>query len=694
MGGQQAPQRMADRFAAARARGFVGRRAEVEAFRRILADGRGAVVHVHGSAGIGKSTLLHQFAWLADGVGRPVTVIAQEQAAGDGAADASLPHVAPGSLVVVDVPGAVPAAERLLAHVPDDAVLALADREPPPLAWRTDPAWLGLLRPMPLAPLDPADSAELLSRRGVPEAEHPHVLAFTHGHPLALALMADVHIHGSRGDTTPASPPRVVNTLLAALLDVVPSPQHRSALEAYAQVLVTTEPLLAALVGVPDASDLFEWLCALSITEYGSRGIRPHDLARSVLDAELGWRHPARRAELRRRASAYYQQLFTDGDRARQRTVLADFAYLHRDSPLVGPLLAPVTGGAAAAGSADLDALSIAPAETADLPGLLAMAERYEGPESARVLGTWWGHRAATWATVRAAADAEEASPAGFYLLLVLGPDDLDDPAVTADPAGAAAAGWLARHGGLRAGERALLVRAWLARDTYQDVSAVQTLITLRLTHHYLTAEQRPALTLLPFADPEFWAGGCAYTDFDRLPGADFTVGGRAYGTYVHDWRRTPPLAWLGLLCERESAADPLAVAAPCEPGGGLRVLDAETFAAGVREALRGLGRAGGLRGCVLLRSRAVASRAGEGAGPDERTTALATLLKETAATLQAAPRDRRAHRALHHTYLQPAGTQQRAADLLGLPMSTYRRHLAAGVDRLTEELWRRELDS
>ncbi|MEV0415148.1 hypothetical protein AB0I68_31225 [Streptomyces sp. NPDC050448] len=221
----------------------------------------------------------------------------------------------------------------------------------------------------------------------------------------------------------------------------------------------------------------------------GSRGIHPHDLARSVLDTELGWRHPARRAELRRRASTYYQQLFADGDRARQRAVLADFAYLHRDSPLVGPLLAPVTT-AAAAGSTHLDALSITATEETELPALLAMARRYEGPESARLLRGWWAHPAATWATVRA--EEPPPSPAGFYLLLALGAEDLDDPAVTADPATAAAAGWLARHGDLGAGERALLVRAWLARGTYQDVSAVQTLITLRLTHHCLTRSSGP----------------------------------------------------------------------------------------------------------------------------------------------------------------------------------------------------------
>jgi hypothetical protein len=59
---------------------------------------------------------------------------------------------------------------------------------------------------------------------------------------------------------------------------------------------------------------------------------------------------------------------------------------------------------------------------------------------------------------------------------------------------------------------------------------------------------------------------------------------------------------------------------------------------------------------------------------------------------LEGSVRDRPAYRALHHTYLQPAGTQQGAADLLNLPMSTYRRHLAKGVQRLTALLWQREL--
>jgi long-chain acyl-CoA synthetase len=41
---------------------------------------------------------------------------------------------------------------------------------------------------------------------------------------------------------------------------------------------------------------------------------------------------------------------------------------------------------------------------------------------------------------------------------------------------------------------------------------------------------------------------------------------------------------------------------------------------------------------------------------------------------------------------LQPAPTQEVAAELLDLPFSTYRRHLKSAIERLTEVLWNQEL--
>jgi len=151
----------------------------------------------------------------------------------------------------------------------------------------------------------------------------------------------------------------------------------------------------------------------------------------------------------------------------------------------------------------------------------------------------------------------------------------------------------------------------------------------------------------------------------------DFTVGDVTYGVYGHDWRTVPPLAWLTLLTQREHSAQ-------------VKAVDRLEFDQEVRNALRGLGRANGLRDSPLLDTGLVPG----GLSDSGRVAALRDAIARAAAELEASPRDRRAFRALHHTYLQPAATQQAAADLLGLPMSTYRRHLAEGIERITDLLW------
>jgi hypothetical protein len=47
---------------------------------------------------------------------------------------------------------------------------------------------------------------------------------------------------------------------------------------------------------------------------------------------------------------------------------------------------------------------------------------------------------------------------------------------------------------------------------------------------------------------------------------------------------------------------------------------------------------------------------------------------------------------ALEHTYLLPTPGQEAAAELLGLPFSTYRYQLSAAIARITDWLWQREL--
>ena len=70
----------------------------------------------------------------------------------------------------------------------------------------------------------------------------------------------------------------------------------------------------------------------------------------------------------------------------------------------------------------------------------------------------------------------------------------------------------------------------------------------------------------------------------------------------------------------------------------------------------------------------------------------LQAVLREAAMTLARHPRDDKLLRAVDRTYLRPATTQEAAAATLGLPFSTYRRHLTQGMTRIVSVLWDQEV--
>lgn len=121
-------------------------------------------------------------------------------------------------------------------------------------------------------------------------------------------------------------------------------------------------------------------------------------------------------------------------------------------------------------------------------------------------------------------------------------------------------------------------------------------------------------------------------------------------------------------------------------------MLSEPDFAEAVRAVLRDLTRPDRLRHSPLLRSRVVTGRVPEDAKVADRVAALQEAVRAAAAVVQASPRDARGYRAVHRAYLAPASTLERAAESLGLPSSTFRRHLAQGVGRVCDLLWQEEL--
>jgi DNA-directed RNA polymerase specialized sigma24 family protein len=87
-----------------------------------------------------------------------------------------------------------------------------------------------------------------------------------------------------------------------------------------------------------------------------------------------------------------------------------------------------------------------------------------------------------------------------------------------------------------------------------------------------------------------------------------------------------------------------------------------------------------------LARSRLAAETTAEPAA------ALRQALTEAVEALARDPRSEHLNRAMTTTYFRGVPTQEAAAARLGLPLGTYRRHLARGLEQTCDLLWSREL--
>jgi hypothetical protein len=565
-------------------------------------------------------------------------------------------------------------------ELPETVLTVLAGRNPPVPSWRADPGWHSLLQTIPLRNLSPDEGREYLDRCGIPVEHQEGAFTFTHGHPLALSLIADLFSQRGKVGFTPEESPDVVKTLLERFIQQVPGPAHRAALEACALARVMTESLLDQMLDMRQnatssgpsngARELFDWLRGLSFIQSSAEGLFPHDLAREAIVADLHWRNPDWYGELHNRARSYYTANIEKSSGMAQQRALLDLVYLHRENPVIRSFF-EFQGG-------------ILPEsmQPEDQEEILEMVEGYEGQESAQ-LAAYWLQRQPQGVTLWRAADGHLA---GLLIVVALHQTDESDRAT--DPAIQAAWAYLHKYVPLRTGETALHFRFWMAEETYQSVSSVQSLIFLAVVKHYLTTP-RLAFSFFPCASPEFWAPMLAYANLIRLPEADFSLGERRFGLYGHDWRAEPPARWLSILADKELGIPVESKPVLAEP---MIVLSAEEFSGAIRQALQDFTRTNLLTSNPLLRSRMVTERADPHSRPAERVEILSALLKEAAAKLQSNPRDEKLFRALDHTYFHPAPTQEIAAEKLDLPFSTYRRHLTAGIQRLTEILWQQEI--
>ncbi len=666
-----------DARAAATAR-FVGRTHELARLDAALDGTTSKVLWIFGPGGIGKSTLTRAMADRAAARGcRPVTFDLRTLEPTAQALDTAIRDAAtldePGGrrFVVIDTFDRVAGLEawarsNLLDLLPAGTVVAIAGRQAPGPGWRADPLWGPVLEVLPLRALGPADAVSLLRHGGVDEPRCASAAPLAHGHPLALVLLADV-LASSGGEEIPASivdRPDLLAGLLERIVDEVPSRSHRRVLDVAAMTRATTRGLIRHVIGAEQADELFDWLRTRSFVETLDDGLRPHELAREVLEADLRRNDPDGYAELHHRIREF---LLRQQDRpGGATTMVQDVIYLHRSSSMM---------------SSHWDWTSFGAVQTTGLrrgdePTLTALVARHDSEAEVPILEHWIDRRPGAFTIVR----TPSGGILGFSAILILERPTVED--LTVDPTMRAVWDHASRNDPPRPGQVIGVHRY------FEDVEAGQTppsptfnVVASTTTTTWITTPGLSWFYVAQVRDAELWGPMMRYLDFHPVHAAEHRVGDTIHHVFCHDWRRLGPAAWLDLMESRELGAP---VEATSRPAPVLVALTEEAFAEAVRTALRDLPRPDRLRRNPLAASRVV-----QDAGPG---ATLADVLREAQAALPDDPRTEKARRALDRTYFHGATSQEAAADVLHMAFSTYRRHLGAGIDALTSTLWDWEL--
>jgi hypothetical protein len=394
---------------------------------------------------------------------------------------------------------------------------------------------------------------------------------------------------------------------------------------------------------------------------------------------DLQWRNPDWYAELHKRIRNYYKYKFENTTGEAQFRALFGLNYMHHNHPLVRPYFTWQETG-----SFWLDV-----AKPEDMTFLRQMTEKHEGENAVKILDFWAKREEGQIWIFR---DGEK-KVKGYLLKINL--NELDPEDKIPDTAVQKVIKYASKNLHLRKGEICTLFRFWLAEDSYQSVSNMQSNIFLSIVQYYLTTANL-AVTMLACAYPDFWKTVLNYADLEWVQELDFqiTSGEKniSFGWYLHDWRKTPPDVWLMLLGQRE--LDTSAQASVQERATlQLMVLSEEEFSESVYEALKDFYTYNRLVENPLTHSKLVLNTLATNAPADERVSKLKEKLQTAIKKIEASPRDEKFYRVLYRTFINVAGSQEQTADFLNIPFSTYRRYLKKGVQLVTEMLWNEEVE-
>lgn len=666
----------------ARRRRLYGRDDELARLHRWVGTAELPLAVLHGPGGVGKSALIDAFAYDLQRDGRPVLRLdgADLEPTCDGFLAAVDGRIGTTTVVLLDrfelLTGLATWLWRdWIPDLPGGVHVLIGGRHPPPAAWRTDPAFTACAVVLAVRNLDRSAALALITAHGITDPEDAALLAgSSRGHPLAIVVAADVHRQAGGSSSLRGGHllghPNVTAALVERFLDDVASPQQRRALHVAGHARRVDRGMLRAVVeanGTLDdatADRLLEWLRTRPYAESHPDGLSVHDVVKDVLDRDLRWRDRQAFVELHAAIRRVIVDRMSRADDHEHDRLAGDLFHLHRHNPAAASLYA----------FADLDALVARPARTDDeeVEWLVRTCAVEHRRAAAR---HWLTTQPGAWTVF----EDGRGRRTGAGLIVRL------DRAGAQDLAGDPVAGWtwraLTERRPPAPGEPVLLQCAVAADDpavpgVVADQAAALSLRAWRL--------RGLGWTVLTTALEPVWAPMWQYVGFERLgacPVPDGTGGTAEIAVWARDFARGGFDTWLAAMTTQELDEDG---SAP-PPVAARIALSRRDFDDAVLALLKELRRPEQLRTSPLVESGLV--------GPDDDPArTLPRLVRRAVDGLRQDPSTDLAGRVLDRTYLRPAGSQERAAEVVGTSFSTYRRHLARGTRLLQDRLWEWEV--
>jgi DNA-binding CsgD family transcriptional regulator len=556
----------------------VGRERELGILNQALLGPEPVLLFVSGDAGVGKTSLLHEFQGMCGAFRANVSRIdARRLDLSTPLASSRLGRRILGELAVSETPAgtassrpvlliddyeALGAAEAwlledLAPRLPDSTLIVAFSRRSPPLGLLLDPGFASVMKQERLDPFDDGDARLFLERRRVPSEARTAILKLSGGHPLALSLSAEVL--GSEV-LTEHKVHDIQRKILGALCREPGSRLERLALGlaavARAVTLELLEYVLAALGDShgEDPQRLYTWLCGLSLIEPRRIGLFLQPLIRSGVLARL-------RRERRLEYEALHlavrefciEKLVTGADGSRW---LKDLLYAQATAP-----------AERAFGTADEDDLAIEPARPADHAAIIEFLRELQGDESAAIAAGFLASRPKTFEIVRG--ERLEAVLQALMLDVVsleLLPEE--------DPASALVLAFL-RENPLRPEEQAVFFRFRVDRVDGQLPSRRMTAVIARETQLVLSMPAA-AYSFAIYGEFSGWKEILDYAGVRYRQCGTFACGGVVYAVVACLWRERS-LRELLLSAGRDGVSprkdnDPVIGAAEAAPGSDLQI--------------------------------------------------------------------------------------------------------------------------